>query len=202
MGKWLVCLFIFLNVVVLGTEKQVNAETVTYYVKSGDTMWEISLRYSLPLKEILESNAHIDNPSVIYPGERIAIPSRKLTERVTELTNKARVQKGIEPLNTDKQLARVAAIKAEDMAENGYFSHQSPTYGSPFMMLRDFQIEFERAAENIAAAPLSPEKVVLQWLAHPGYRKNVLNKRMTHIGVGYSEGKNGRGYWVQFFIQK
>ncbi|MFG6116375.1 CAP domain-containing protein [Halobacillus sp. MO56] len=202
MGKWFVCLFLFIFLLITETGNKVDAETMTYHIKPGDTMWKISLRYDLSLSDLIESNAHIENPGVIYPGDRLLIPSGEITETIVELTNEARIQKGIKPLHMDEALKRVAAVKAEDMAENNYFSHQSPTYGSPFMMLRDYQIDFERAAENIAAAPFSPEEVVSQWLAHSGHRKNILNARMTHIGVGYAEGNNGKGYWVQFFIQK
>ncbi|SEB15098.1 spore coat assembly protein SafA [Thalassobacillus cyri] len=201
-GKWFVCLFVFIFLLITGIENQVDAKTMTYHVKPGDTMWKISLRYDLSLSEFIESNDHIENPEVIYPGDRLRIPSGEITETVVELTNQARIQKGIKPLHMDEALERVAAAKAEDMAENSYFSHQSPTYGSPFMMLRDFRIDFERAAENIAVAPYYPEEVVSQWLGHPGHRKNILNTRMTHSGAGYAEGKNGKGYYVQFFIQK
>nr|WP_279588110.1 CAP domain-containing protein [Thalassobacillus devorans] len=175
---------------------------MNYHVQPGDTMWKISLRYNLSFRDFVETNRHIEKPEIIYPGDQLLIPSKGLTDTVVRLTNKARIQKGIEPLHMDEALQRVAAVKAEDMADDGYFSHQSPTYGSPFEMLRDFKIEFDRASENIASVPFSPEEVVSQWLKHPGHQQNLLNPRMTHIGVGYAEGMNGRGYWVQIFIQK
>ncbi|WP_176223972.1 CAP domain-containing protein [Thalassobacillus devorans] len=201
-GKTLACLLVFICLLFSATENQVDAKTMTYHVKPGDTMWKISLRYNLSFRDFKASNTHIEKPEVIFPGDQLLIPSKDLTDTVVRLTNEARSQKGIKPVRIDGALQGVAAVKAEDMADNGYFSHQSPTYGSPFEMLRAFNIDYERASENIASVSFSPEEVVSQWLEHPGHQQNILNPRMTHIGVGYAEGKNGSGYWVQIFIQK
>ncbi len=118
---------------------------------------------------------------------------------VVQLTNKERKKQGLNGLQTDSELVEVAQTKAEDMANANYFSHTSPTYGSPFDMLQQFGVEYTTAAENIAAGQLSPEEVVTGWMNSPGHKKNILNKKITHIGVGYA--KDG-AYWTQMFIAK
>jgi uncharacterized protein YkwD len=85
------------------------------------------------------------------------------------------------------------------MQENNYFSHTSPTYGSPFDMIRDFDISYNSAGENIAQGQRSPEEVVQAWMNSEGHRANIMNGDYTHIGVGYNESGN---YWTQMFISK
>lgn len=125
--------------------------------------------------------------------------SSQFQTEVTNLTNKEREKNGLAKLEIDKAVEDVAQKKSEDMATNNYFSHTSPTYGSPFEMLQQFEVDYTTAAENIAAGQQSPQEVVTGWMNSPGHRKNILNEKITHIGVGYAE--NG-SYWTQLFIGK
>ncbi|WP_205091487.1 SafA/ExsA family spore coat assembly protein [Thalassobacillus pellis] len=180
--------------------------TDVYIVKKGDTLWKISRRYQIGLSEIIDANRHFSNPDLIYPGDRVTIPLKRQTksveQQVIDLTNRERTQRGLPALREDWQLSRVARYKSRDMAQRNYFSHHSPTYGSPFTMMRDFNISYRRAAENIAAGQRTPQEVVNGWMNSPGHRKNILNGNMTHIGVGYAEGGSYGTYWTQMFIQK
>ncbi|MRH41389.1 hypothetical protein GH741_01720 [Aquibacillus halophilus] len=119
--------------------------------------------------------------------------------QVVELTNKRRQENGLSPLDADQELTKVAQAKSEDMATNNYFSHTSPTYGSPFDMMNQFGIEYTTAAENIAAGQTTPEEVVKGWMNSEGHKKNIMNEKITHIGVGFSENGN---HWTQMFIKK
>jgi uncharacterized YkwD family protein len=119
--------------------------------------------------------------------------------KVVELTNIERQKQGLKPLQIDENLSKVAREKSLDMQRNNYFSHTSPTYGSPFEMMNKFGITYKTAGENIAKGQRTPEEVVQAWMNSDGHRKNILNPNFTHIGVGYSE--NGK-YWTQMFIGK
>lgn len=123
-------------------------------------------------------------------------------QKVVDLVNAERAKAGLKPLILDMQLARVARLKAEDMRDNNYFSHVSPTYGSFFTMLQKFGITYRTAGENIAAGYQTPEAVVAAWMGSPGHRNNILNPNFTSIGVGYTMGGSYRNYWVQLFIGK
>ena len=59
-------------------------------------------------------------------------------------------QHGLQALIVDDELQNIARIKAQDMVDNNYFSHTSPTYGSPFDMMKNFGISYKTAGENIA----------------------------------------------------
>ncbi|WP_181350950.1 CAP domain-containing protein [Thalassobacillus sp. CUG 92003] len=120
-------------------------------------------------------------------------------QKVVELTNQEREKQGLSPLKIDTQLSEVAREKSRDMAQNGYFSHTSPTYGSPFDMMDQYGVDYRTAGENIAKGQRSPEQVVNAWMNSEGHRKNIMNDSFTHIGVGYIEDGN---VWTQQFIGK
>ncbi|AIF42510.1 CAP domain-containing protein [Virgibacillus sp. SK37] len=120
-------------------------------------------------------------------------------QEVFELTNQERTKNGLAPLKVDVELSKVAREKSRDMAANNYFSHNSPTYGSPFDMMKQFGITYRAAGENIAKGQRTPEEVVNAWMNSEGHRANILSSKYTHIGIGYVEQGN---HWTQQFIGK
>ncbi|MEQ6377353.1 CAP domain-containing protein [Bacillaceae bacterium S4-13-56] len=125
--------------------------------------------------------------------------NNNFVQSVIELTNVERQKQGLPVLEGYTELSNVAQEKAQDMNQKGYFSHTSPTYGSPFDMIRDFGINYQSAGENIAKGQKSPEEVVNAWMNSEGHRANILDNKFTHIGVGFDPGGN---QWVQMFIKK
>ena len=183
----------------------VSASAATAHtVKPGDTMWKIAVKYQIGLSEIKSANTHIKNPDLIYPGDILNIPSLdsealSYEKEVVRLVNNERRARGLSELTYDWQLSRVARYKSEDMRDNNYFSHTSPTYGSPFQMIKSFGISYRSAGENIAKGQKTPSEVVNAWMNSQGHRANILNSSFTHIGVGYTSDEK---YWTQMFIGK
>lgn len=176
----------------------------SYTVVKGDSMWKIAVKYEVGLSEMKRANPQISNPDLIYPGQVLNIPTvdstvTKYEKEVVRLVNDIRKENGLKELTYDWQLSRVARIKSEDMRDNKYFSHTSPTYGSPFQMIKSFGITYRSAGENIARGQATPQAVVNAWMNSAGHRANILNSSFTHIGVGFAA--NGR-YWTQMFIGK
>ena len=91
----------------------------------------------------------------------------------------------------------MARYKSQDMLNNRYFSHNSPTYGTPFQMMKAFGLSFRTAGENIARGHATPQAVVNGGMNSSGHRANILNASYTQIGVGYAAQGN---YWTQMFI--
>ncbi|MEH7535333.1 CAP domain-containing protein [Bacillus toyonensis] len=148
-------------------------------------------------------NNNTQKPTEQKPAEqKPAEEAKSLSEfeqRVVELTNAERTKQGLPALKIDTELSKVARVKSEDMQKNNYFDHNSPTYGSPFDMMKKFGISYTSAGENIAQGQRTPEEVVQAWMNSAGHRANILNNGFTHIGVGYVESGN---YWTQQFITK
>lgn len=117
-------------------------------------------------------------------------------QRLIELINRERTGAGLNPLVIDYQLCRVARLKAEDMHNNHYFSHTSPTYGSPFEMMKHFGITYTGAAENLGRT-YSAERAHQGFMKSEGHRKNILNPYYTRVGVGIYG-----NYYVELFIRK
>lgn len=180
--------------------------TNVHVVKTGESMWKISVKYQIGLSEIIQANPSVKNPAMIYPNQKLNIPNidnvKNVEEEVLTLVNQERSKIGLKPLQMDWELSRVARMKSQDMAQKNYFSHTSPTYGSPFDMMKHFGIKFRTAGENIATGQRTPEEVMESWMNSQGHRENILKPDFTHIGVGYYRGGNYGTMWTQMFIAK
>ena len=181
-----------------------SASAATHTVVSGDTLWKIAVKYQVGVSEIKSANPQIPNYDLIYPGQSINIPTVEASvtsfeQEVIRLVNEQRAKNGLSALTYDWELARVARYKSQDMKDNAYFAHNSPVYGTPFQMIRNFGISFRSAGENIAKGYTTPQAVMNGWMNSSGHRANILNANYTHIGVGYVAGGN---YWTQMFIAK
>lgn len=130
------------------------------------------------------------NPQAEQPGA-----ASQFAQQVLQLVNAQRTKAGLGSLSMDDKLSNMAMVKAQDMIQNNYFDHNSPTYGSPFDMMRQFQITYRSAGENIAKGQSSPEQVMNDWMNSPGHRANILNSSFTKLGCAYYNGA-----WVQEFI--
>jgi uncharacterized YkwD family protein/spore coat assembly protein SafA len=183
----------------------VAAESLTYTVKSGDTMWKIAAKYQIGVTELIQANKQIKNPAQIRTGQKLNVPNiddvKKLENEVIVLVNQERAKRGLQTLTQNWQLCRIARYKSQDMVNKNYFAHISPTYGSPFKMMESFGIRFSAAGENIAMGQQSPQAVMTAWMNSPGHRSNILSAAYTQIGVGVAKDSRGVLYWTQQFIK-
>ena len=180
----------------------VPAGAASHTVAAGDTMWKLAVRYEVGTGEIIQANPQVSDPNRIYPGQVLAIPEvdakvLQYEAEVIRLVNDIRKQNGLTPLTANWELSRVARYKSQDMVDNRYFAHSSPTYGTPFEMMRAFSLSFRTAGENIAYGYATPQKVVDGWMNSSGHRANILNASYKQIGVGYVAKGN---YWTQMFM--
>ncbi|MDP4180163.1 MAG: CAP domain-containing protein [Bacillota bacterium] len=152
-------------------------------------------------------------PSVIVPTQKSSIVPSPVTtapatsgttqeeEALLSLVNKARADAGVGPLKFDMALVKVARLKAQDMVDKNYFSHDSPTYGSPFDMMRQFGITFNYAGENIAGNS-TIEGAFNAWMNSPGHKANILNANFNYTGLGIVSSPTYGKILVQQFIGK
>ena len=122
-------------------------------------------------------------------------------KEVLDLINKQRADNGLKALQIDYEVQRVAKIKAQDMVSNNYFAHESPTYGTPFNMLKNFGISYKTAGENIAGNS-SNSGAVTAWMNSAGHRANILNGNYTYTGIGVVNSNKYGKIYVQMFIGK
>ncbi len=130
-----------------------------------------------------ESNERVSLPYTIAAPR----PRPELEARMLELVNGERIAAGLRPLAPDPELAQVARKHSMDMFARGYFAHATPEGRDPFERMREANVRFVTAGENLALAP------TLQ-IAHtglmnsPGHRANILQRDFGRIGIGIMDG--------------
>lgn len=129
-------------------------------------------------------------------------PQDEISRQTIDLVNAEREARGISPLTADPALSMMAQLKSEDMAQNNYFEHESPTYGQVWDMAVMFDYPFTRIGENIAWNQQSAKEVVTDWMNSQGHRENILDPRYTHIGAGFAKNAEGETYWTHHFSRK
>jgi uncharacterized YkwD family protein len=132
-----------------------------------------------------------DPPPAANPGGN---PASAFAQQVLQLVNQERAKAGLNALRSDGPLANMAMVKAQDLYNNNYFDHQSPTYGSPFDMMKRLGISYQYAGENIAKGQPTPQQVMNDWMNSPGHRANILKSNYTSIGIAQYNRT-----WVQEF---
>ena len=139
----------------------------------------------------------VQKPSRQAPLESPSSPARVVpnsqSDEMLKLINAERVKNNVAPLVLSNQLSIGALLKSKDMAENNYFSHTSPTYGSPFDMMKSLGISYKMAAENIARNR-SVQAAHDAFMNSPGHRENVLNPELHEVGLGFFQ--NGDDLYV------
>jgi uncharacterized YkwD family protein len=136
------------------------------------------------------------------PTKKPGIPKLSAEEQtMVTLINQERNKAGLTSLSADSELSRVARIKSKDMIDQDYFSHQSPTYGSPFEMMNKFAIPYRSAAENIACNQ-NVHDAHRALMESPGHRENILNGTYTHVGIGIVNGGMCGKMFTQMFMSK
>ena len=149
-----------------------------------------------PVEEKVEQTPVVKEPT---PEVKEEAKVTSEIQQVVNLTNQERAKAGLKALQIDTKLTQSAQAKSQDMKNKNYFSHTSPTYGSPFDQMKSMGISYKSAAENIAMGQRTPAEVVDAWMKSPGHKANIMNASFTHIGVGLSDSGY---YWTQQFIGK
>lgn len=141
-------------------------------------------------------------PAASWPA-----PHASFEQSVLTLVNSARASGGTcgskgsfapsAALKMQPALRCSARLHSKDMAQNAYFSHTSQDGTSPFVRMQQAGYSYSYAGENIAAGTTTPAAVMKGWLASPGHCANILNPKLTEIGIGYASGGPYGHYWTQ-----
>ena len=131
----------------------------------------------------------------------IGVELTKDEKETFNLINKKRTEAGLLPLFIDAELQNIARLKALEMVDENYFSHISPTYGSPFDMIKSFKILYKTAGENIAGNSSNIE-AVNAWMNSEGHKENVLNNSYNYTGIAVVNSHKYGKIYVQIFIGK
>jgi len=120
-------------------------------------------------------------------------------QQMLNLVNGERSKLGIAPLKADLALTKAARAKSQDMINLRYFSHQSPTYGSPFDLIKTYGIAYKTAGENIAGNG-SVTGAHTSLMNSPGHRANILKTSFNTVGIGAVKGGQYGMMFTQLFV--
>lgn len=120
-------------------------------------------------------------------------------KQVVALVNQERAKEGLSPLTIDIKVQTAAQVRAKESEQ--LFSHTRPNGSSFVTALKEQNVSYKSAGENIAWGQRSPEEVMKAWMNSSGHRANIMNPNFTTIGVGYHENTKGIGYWCQLFTR-
>ncbi len=145
--------------------------------------------------------------AMFFLANFVILPNLKFRANVlpavlVDLTNDERTRAGLETLSLNPTLQMAAQMKANDMAEKGYFAHIGPEGKDPWHWFDLAGYDFSRAGENLAINFLDSSNLTEAWMNSPKHRKNIENVGFTDIGIATASGVyNGRKttFVVQMF---
>lgn len=167
----------------------------------GDYIGAVSQKYVKPIYPNTNNNTGSSTNSGSNSGSTINSTLTADEQEVFNLINQQRANNGLSALKVDAEVQRVAKIKARDMVDSSYFSHNSPTYGSPFDMLNSFKVSYKTAGENIAGNS-SNSAAVNAWMNSAGHKANILNSSYNYTGIGVVSSSTYGKIYVQMFVGK
>lgn len=120
-------------------------------------------------------------------------------KKMLSLINSERKKAGLSPLKVDMRLVSISRQKSKDMIDKNYFGHTSPTYGTPFEVLKKNGVNYRFAGENLAGAPdvVSAHNSLMK---SPGHRANILNPNYNYVGIGIVDGGPYGKMYTQTFV--
>lgn len=188
---------------------RVFAKVGDWYViqTNGDLIGAVSKKYiknatSSAGQGTTSNGSNSNNNSVTNNTKQDTLSGYSADEKeLLSLINAQRKAYGLPELSFNSELQRVAKAKAQDLVANNYFSHTSPTYGSPFDMMKSFGIKYKTAGENIAGNS-SLSGAVDAWMNSTGHRENILNNAYNYTGIGIVDSPKYGKIMVQMFIGK
>lgn len=133
------------------------------------------------------------------PKPQAATPPNAITgfeSEMLELCNQQRRVNGKPDLTLNKTLCANAAVRAEEISRDDWFSHQRP---DGTMCFTAVTVDYMTCGENIAYGTRTASATVAAWMDSPGHRANILSDEFTQAGFGCYE-LDGVRYWTQFFI--
>jgi uncharacterized protein YkwD len=163
--------------------------------------------------------------AVNAPINAAAFDADLLSRLVFDLTNRERSQAGLPAFSPNKSLAYSATEHSQDMASHNYFAHKSKGFlhrTDPRDRVEAMGYNPQMVAENIAMVPTYTGQTIQsypgygsqvvktdytsygqlattamrEWMNSPGHRANILNNRLSSLGVGVAVGVKGNVPYV------
>ena len=149
-----------------------------------------------------ETSGPASQPEATTPADDVDAMKQDIVDR----TNALRREKGVAALCVNDRLMQAAQVRADEMATHTVYSHTRPD-GRKFNTATDCPYMAEnihRIADWVLSDQTLAERAVADWSASTTHNKNMVNPKLSEIGVGLARGVNDTGdpcwYCVQLFL--
>lgn len=116
--------------------------------------------------------------------------------------NRFRAQRGLKPFSQNAVLSRLAAAHACDMAKRGTVTHKDASGLRAGQRASMAGYQWRRIGENVGARANTVNEVIAAWIASPGHRANIMDRRMREFGLGSARSADGKTvYWTALYAE-
>jgi len=128
---------------------------------------------------------------MLIPAQAYLLPDILMNQEkeLIKMINDLRAQNNLPTLSVNNILEKSAQLKADDMAQNGYFSHDGPDGRDFQYFLRQAGYEYKLAGENLAMGFNSAQDVMDAWIKSPLHYQNLIDPDFIETGFGLSSGE-------------
>ena len=149
-----------------------------------------------------EAQNTVETSANIETAENISTTALSQDEQIfLNLINNKRIENNLPELEIDETLLNIARLKAQDIVENKYFSHTSPTYGSIFEMLHSNNISYSKASENIARN-INADGAIESLMNSESHKANILSQDFNYTGIAVVNSVDWGKVFVEIFVAK
>ena len=177
---------------------------VYWNAEDGSVQIETDKPYTGEAPAKAEPDKPESQPEPTAPANDADVDAMK--QDIVDRTNALRKENGIAPLTTSDKLMQAAQVRADEMAAHTVYSHTRPN-GEKFNTVTDCPYMAEnihRIADWTLSEQTLAEQAVADWNASTTHHKNMLNPKLSEIGIGLARGVNDNGnpcwYCVQLFL--
>lgn len=147
-----------------------------------------------------DENLTIETSTNAETIETTSTPQLSQDEQVFfNLINNKRIENNLPELELDETLLNIARLKGQDIAENKYFSHTSPKYGTIFEMLQNNNISYSKASENIARN-INADSAINSLMNSPSHKNNILDSNFNYTGIAVVNSVDWGKIFVEIFV--
>ncbi len=179
----------------------VSRSIITYYEKLDDgSEVVIDTRVSEVFTRMGYSAAYADLLPAVKENRK---KYSDMINKVLEITNGYRAEKGLAPLKINETLMNSAGARAEEIAWSGLHSHTRPSLLKWSTIINEAGITSGSAGENIGWGYSTAEDVCIAWKNSKTHYENIMNPKFTETGIGIAADPdaNGKLCWAQHFLK-
>ncbi|MBR3121162.1 MAG: CAP domain-containing protein [Oceanobacillus sp.] len=166
-----------------------NYVTIFYDIHEGDEVTAI---------QIIDQDLEAAKDTLYTPGSEAL--KEGFEYQLFDLTNATRVNHGLPVLEWNEAVRETARKHSTDMADNQYFSHTNLQGQSPFDRMREDEIAFTSAGENLAYGQFSSVFAHQGLMNSLGHRENIVHNGFTELGIGVDFNEENQPFYTEKFL--